>query len=275
MLTGLTDPFSEEAASARYPDQGSGRTLTWTQRFEFSLTTNATGDSVLAFVPKFNFPALGCSVAGGVCTWNATYSGDMSATLLNTQGIRARPTSYGLKVNNVLGATDSGGRIVIAKCGPVIAGSTTTLTPNNFTGWDVHPMLHGGEWHAIGHPLSGSAYDFRANTDTNTAAGDPAWECIVVAILGSKASVAAAYVELTLNYEYAVAEDSTVAQLAVRQPIYSAPMITAINEVQANNPNSHKSGHNAVRSFFKREGKKALLKHVIPFVTKRAVLALA
>lgn len=124
--------------------------------------------------------------------------------------------------------------------------------------------------------MGGRSYDMEnIVNNTNTQQGTPNWESIYVVVLGSTASVVALTIEVTLNYEYTVAEDAPIAQLALKQPTFSAPLITAINEVQGSHPPSHKGPQSVVRAFIKKEGKKALLKHVLPFVAKRAVLALA
>lgn len=199
----------------------------------------------------------------------------MSTSLMQVYGITARPTSFGVSVTNTQGATASAGRVIIAKGGPV-TGPTTDISPGNFTSWETHPLVHGGEWHTVGAPRSAQAYDpLTVASATNVTAGPNTWDNIYIAIFGSTVSATVAQVDIVLNYEYFVAEDAVIAQLATKQPIYSAPMISAINEVQSNHLASHKGTQAAVSAFVKKEGKKALLKHVLPFLAKKAVLALA
>lgn len=279
MLLGLTDPFSAESANARYPDQGAGKTLTWVQRFSVSMPTDANGNAAITLSPKNDFPFLfGAPTAGGgQVTWAVTFSpfGSMSTALMNVHGKAFRPTSFGIRIANTLSATQSSGRLVIAKAGPAPIGSTTDVQPNKFSSWDLHPMLHGGEWHAVGNPRSADAYNFVILNGTNVGEGLAEWENIYIFLLGSQASTNAVYLEMKFNYEYTVAEDSIINQLALPQPTFSAPMISAINEVQSSHPPSHKGASGVIKGFIKKEGLKALKKHVLPFVEKKAVMALA
>lgn len=277
-LIGLTDPFSSEAARAQYPDQGAGRTLSFQQRKTFTLTSDSNGNVAMSFNPKVSNPALqGASIAGTTVTWPAAWIGDFSTNLVNTYGKSYRPTSYGVRINNTLSATDSAGYLAIAKGGIPTVSTTTTMSPDAFTHWDVHGYLHGGEWHSVGSAKSANSYDFKDITlfDGTTEAADDTWETIYVAVFGTKVSATVAIIELYINYEYTPREDAPIAQLAVPQPVMSVQMQTAVNQVSSAHGASHGGGKAVVTAFIKREGKKALLKHVIPFLTKKAAIALA
>jgi hypothetical protein len=277
VLTGLTDPFSPEAHDARYPDQGAGRTLTFTQKFATVISTDGNGNSAAAFNPKVNFPFIKSnSIGGTVVTWPATWDagGSIGGNLVNAYGRSYRPTSMGVRVSNLLSATASSGYMVIAKGGipPPVLG-TTTISPQGFTGYDVHPMAHGGEWHAVSHPSSARGYTMKdcSEFNTNIQAGDDSWETVYLFVVGSAASTSVLYVELVINYEYTAQEDATIAQMAAPQPVLDIHMQTAVNHVQSQHPTSHKGAEAVIKGFIKREGKKALLKHVIPFVAKKAI----
>lgn len=273
VLVGLTDPFSSEAAQARYPDQGAGRTLTFQQRITITRTADANGIDAIAINPKVNYPYLAmASAAGSVITWNATWSSNNSTNLINTYGTVYRPTSIGVRLSNTLSATDSSGRIIIAKGGTPVAGSTTTFSAANFTEWEAHPYQHGGELHTFAFPRSSTAYGFQplANTNADTQNGDPGWQTVYIAWFGVKASVNASYIEVFINYEYVALEDSPIAQLAVQQPVLDIAMQTAVNAVQTAHPVSHRGTKEVVKGFVKKEAKKALLKHVLPFAAKKA-----
>ncbi len=228
---------------------------------------------------KPNFPyLLSASVSGNTATWAGTYDagGNITSNLMNTYGNQFRPTSYGCRVANNLGATDSSGHVTIAK-GAAVTGipTGTTFIPSNFNMWETHPMVHGGEWHSVGAPRSSTAYLMTPLAGyTNTADPNNYWDAIYVYVTGTKASTAVLYLELWINYEFITSEDAIIAQLAEPQPVFNAPMITAINEVQSNHLPSHKGGQQVVRAFLKREAKKALLKHVLPFVAKKATAML-
>jgi hypothetical protein len=280
MLESLTDPFSDSAANARYPDNGAGKTLTFQQRFTQAIGTDANGTAALCIVAKPNFPVLyHASAASTVVTWPATYSAsfDANTNLLNSYGHAFRPTSFGVRISNTLSATDSAGYIVIAKGGPPTVSTTTTFNPTNFTSWDDHPYQHGQEWHTVAAPRAQSAYVMveRAVYATNTIAPLAGWESIYIGIFGSKLSASVAIVDIVMNFEYTANEDAAIAQLAVKQPLMDVGMQTAINSVQSNHLASHKGGTHIIRGFLKKEGKKALLKHVLPFVQKNALKAIA
>jgi len=280
VLIGLTDPFSSEAAAAKYPDQGSGRTLTFQQRFSFAVSTDTSGAAVLAFNPKVNFPILGAaSVASNIATWPATWSsaGDATTNLVNVHGATYRPTSFGFRASNTMSATDSAGYLVIAKGGSPILSSTTTISAGTMTSFDSHPLVHGGEWHSVGNPRSATAYEMRnvSGYNVNTYPADDTWETVYLAVFGSKISSPVLFIELYVNYEYSAKEDSSIAQLATSQPVLDIQMQTAINAVQSSHPASHKGAQSVVKNFIRKEGKKALLKHVLPWVARKATMALA
>jgi hypothetical protein len=270
-LIGLTDPFSAEAAVTRYPDQGSGKSMVQQSRLTTQLSTNAAGNAFICFNPRANFPEyVFTSAAGNVVTWPAAWTGDLSTNMLNTHGYTYRPTSMGIRISNLLSATASAGTIAIAKSGP--PSGTTTFDPSRFTSWDQHSLIHGGEWHVTSHPRSANAYDFRPVTDTagNTTAPDNNWESVYVAVQGTGVvSLPVVQVEVFINYEFTFQEDSGFAGLAGPQPVLDIHMQTAINEVQSSHPPSHKGGTHVIRGFIKKQGKKALLKHVLPFVAKK------
>jgi hypothetical protein len=273
-IIGLTDPFSGQAANARYPDQGSGKTLTFQQRMATPLTSSASGTFAFAINPKVNFPYIfSNTITGSVVTWPATYNAtsDFSTNLINTYGKTYRPTSVGLRITNLLSATNSSGYVVIAKGGPPVLGSTTTFNPANFSSWDMHSYVHGGEWHTTAHPRDSSAYEFGKVTDYNTnTQEDVSWETVYVFASGLPNSTSSMMFELFINYEYTALEDAPIAQLAQPQPILDINMQTAINAVQNSHPPSHKGSTEKVKGFIKREAKKALLKHVLPFAAKKA-----
>lgn len=138
-------------------------------------------------------------------------------------------------------------------------------------------MKHGGEWHAVLSPRSSNAYDMVpiSSYNTNVQAPLDTWDTLYVAVYGGPASAGTVAVEVILNLEYTVAEDQPVAQLARPQPILNIPMQTAINQVQSQHPTSHIGSKQVVTAFVKKEARKALVKHVFPFVAKKALAALA
>lgn len=271
-LIGLTDPFSSESANARYPDSGAGSSLTFQQRFTLVRSTDANGTSAIAFSPKATEPYLiSASSSGQVVTWGSVWGGDATGNLMNIYGTRYRPTSMGVRIANTLSATDSSGYLVIAKGATAAATGTTTFDPTNFSSYDIHPYTHGGEWHVVSLPRGSSAYDMQTVTGAHLTAtnGDPNWECIFVCIFGSKASSSVVIFEIFINYEYIANEDAPIAQLMLPQPVLDTQMQTAINAVQSSHPTSHPGPKAVVKGFIKKEAKKALLKHVLPFVVKK------
>jgi len=276
ILLGLTDPFSSDASEARYPDQGAGRSLTFQQRVATTAVSDVNGTYCISISLKPNYVyVVSSSSASNVMTWPATYSGNYSTNLINTYGQQYRPTSAGFRIVNSLSATDSKGYIVIAKGGPPVLGSTTTMVPQNFVSWDTHSNSHGAEYHATAHPLNANAYDFGDVATYATATAQEAnWENVYFYASGLPANTTCFFVEIVLNYEYVPKEDSPIAQLAKAQPVMNVQLQTAINHVQQNLPSSHKDTTEKVRGAIKREAKKALVKHVLPFVARKAKQAL-
>lgn len=270
MLTGLTDPFSSEAARAQYPDQGAGATLSFQQRLSSVISSSATGTMAVAINPKVNFPFLTGSATGVVATWGANWTGDAATNLVNTYAKLYRPTSCGVRICSMLSATNSSGYLIIAKGGIPAVGGVTTFNPSSFTHWDSHAITSGGEWHAVSHPKGSSAYDLKDPSLTNVNIADEQWETVYFYSAGLPNSTASFLIETFINYEYTAVEDAPIAQLAIPQPVFNAPLITAINEVQASHPASHKGNASVIKGFIKKQGKKALLKHVLPFAAKKA-----
>lgn len=274
-IVGLTDPFSSEAGRAQYPDSGAGKTLTFQQRFSVPFTTDANGTYALAFTPKSNYTLTQMSSAvGSVVTWAAASSGNSNAStnLLMTYGELFRPTSMGVRVCNTLSATNCSGYVVLAKGGPAPLNSATTFSPSNFTSWDSHPMIQGGEWHVVSCPRSATSYEMLAVADygVDYLSGMANWETIYVLVKGAPATTSAILVDWVVNYEYTVRDDAPIAQLAVPQPVMSIPIQTAVNSVQSNMATSHRANTAAFSNILRREAKKALVKHVIPFAAKKA-----
>ncbi len=276
-LLSLVDPFSPSAANAKYPDQGSGRSLTFQQRYTQTFTSTAGGFQSFSVNVKPNFPYLFQNgIAGTTVTWAATYTDDQSSNLLNTYGQTYRPTSAGIRILNLLSATTSSGYVVLAKGGPPVLAGTTQMNANNFSNWDSHSNSHGAEYHATLHPLTADAYDFAPVADyAPNNKQDNTWENFYFYAAGLPASTNCFFVELYINYEYTPKEDAPIAQLATAQPVMDTQMMTAINRVQSNLPDSHRSTQAVVRSTIKREAKKAIVKHVLPFVAKKAAAFLA
>jgi len=271
MLTGLTDPFSDHAASARYPDAGAGSTLTQRSKATVTLLADPSGNTAVCFGPNFNYPTTpSTAISTTTVTWAAAKITDWSTTLLCTYGLYARPTSFGIRIVNTLSATDSAGYLIIAKGGPPVLGSTTTFSPLNFSTYEMHPFVHGGEWHVVAHPRSGLAYELSKVADaTTTQQTQPYWESIYVGLFGTKVNSSPCLIEITANFEYTAQEDAPISSLAVPQPVLNVPMQTAINEFSSSHNGIHVGPSDSARNTIKKIAKKALVKHVLPFAVKK------
>lgn len=271
-LIGLTDPFSGEAAKARYPDQGAGRTMTFQRRSTTTMASDAQGEACLAFNPKSNNIMLGGNVTGTSVGWGSVWLLDTPTDLLSANAYQYRPTSFGIEILCMLSATNCSGYLVVAKAGPPAPNGTTTMDPVNFTSWEGHAVRNGGEYHVTSHPRSGNAYAMKLFADYDGAAdpADDTWESVYLYAAGLPASANCFIINIVANYEFTTKEDSSIGQLASPQPIYHPQMQIAVNEVQSTLPASHRNGKAAVSSLIKREGKKALIKHVLPFVARKA-----
>lgn len=276
-IIGLTDPFSEFASDTRYPDQGSGKTLVTQQRYLINVSSGVSGSQVFAFNPKPSNSGISASgIAGTTITFPAFYNqGDFTGDLLNTYGLSYRVTSFGVRICNVLSATNCAGYLVLAKGGVVPLGSSTTFNPVNFASFDIHSLEQGGEWHMTSHPRSAQAYDpdLVATGIVNTYSDD-SWETCYVYLAGAPASVQCLVIEVVLNFEYSAKEDAPIASIARQAPPMDVTIQTAVNHVQNSLEGSHKASTSQLSAKIKRETKKALVKHVIPFLAKKASMAL-
>lgn len=278
ILHGLTDPFSEHAARAQYPDQGAGKTMTFTIKNTYTLATLlTTGSCAFALSVKPGYSGLtATSMSGTTATWAATFAPSNASALINTYGRTYRPISAGIRIANNLSATNSSGYLIVAKGGSMLPSGVTVIDPNVFSSYDLHPMEHGAEWHVVACPRSSNAYDFQAVSGSTSTSVETNWETIYVAYFGGPTSgpTSALFLETVLTFEYTVDEDAPIATLAVPQPIMDTGMMTAVNAVQSAHPNSHKGPRQVLTNFAKKEAKKALSKHVLPFVAKKAAVLL-
>lgn len=243
----------------------------------FTQAVDAEGEVALCFNPKINYPVLqSTGVVGNVVTWGVAWSQNVSTNLPNTYATQYRPISMGVRIYNTLSAIDSAGYIVFAKGGRATVSTTTTFNPSNFSSYEAHPMKHGGEWHMVSAARGANAYSLKSPSDfnTTTSAGDDTWESLYLLVQGTKPSSVPLFIEVVWTVEYVPAEDAPIASMAVPQPVLNIGMQTAVNHVQSQHPAVHKGPTSSVKAFIAREGKKALVKHVIPFVAKKAVAAL-
>lgn len=276
LVAGLTDPFCETARGARIPDQGASRTVTECVQFMIPIITDAAGNGALAFQPNPKFPVmLATSYDSGTSAF--TLGANFEEVTSNTASApRGRIVTYGIRIISLLSATNASGQIILAKTSQVLPGGDLIVNPQHYSEFEPFPLEHGGEWCAVAHPR-GSEYsdwsDFKGTT-SSAPFGEDQLDCLVVMVLGSQNAQSVVSVELTMNTEFVVLDSSTMAQYARDQPVYSPQLQVAANHVQSNHSGLIKGAKAKLTKEFKSHAGKAVRKHILPFLEKKALQVL-
>ncbi len=272
-LLSLVDPFCSDAGSAKVPDIGAGRTMTEQVRFLYTAVSDASGGLYLAFVPKVDNILL--TSAAGV--YSGTYSLSNSTSLVVTAGTQYRITSMGVKIMSLLSATQSSGTLATGIGLAPPSGSTTYTAPDYFNEWSVHPVGDATEWHVVSKPDSTESLDWNTVNTSDGTNETPieGWQAIFVQGSGLPVSTSSFLIEAVYNFEFKISPSSAMAKLCTAQPVYNPQLLVARNE--AFNQVNHTTVGNRDKfvRHVKQEVGKAVVKHVIPFVKKKGIKAIA
>lgn len=270
-LCGLTDPFCEHAKLAKVPDVGAGNTFTESVRWIATLTSDASGIVSAAFVPKVDFPMLE-DVSGA---WNTTYTNMTNpGTLINVNGKNCRVTTYGIRIVSLLSAVDAKGVLAIASGFEPVFSTPVLTSPDGYSTYDIHGIGASSEWHVVGKPTGSESTDWAAVASHNagTEGAIPGWNALYLLGTGLPATTASFRVELVTNFEYTFSDTSAYLQkFTTPQPIYNPQMLVARNEVMNGMNAVIKGGSTVAKKHLEDHAKKALVKHVLPFLKKKAV----
>lgn len=279
-LCGITDPFCPHARGARVPDSGSGRTATEQIRFVQTMkgATDATS-AAMAVCPKTNFPFLRDNTSADA--WSSTFAANGNVTsLCNTSGREVRIVSAGVRIVSLLSATDSKGSLAIARTSvPQLVSTAVQTSPNYYTSYEIHPIGPSTEMHMIFHPTSNQSNDFNDLNDTgiqsSTDPYPPGWDTIVLRAEGVPKNVDIFRVEYVVNVEFTVKQGSAFQSITEPQPLYNPQMLVARNAVHNSVNHVMKGAADKAKSHLKQEAKKALTKHILPFLAKKGAALLA
>lgn len=272
-LCGLTDPFCDEAGKHQIPDQGAGHTFTEQIRYVDTLGSNTNGDCYYAVGAKANYPLLPSSAGNYAANWTVSNA----ASLLTTAGSEYRVISYGVRLISQLAATNCSGTLAIGIGAPPSVNSAIQLSPDGYTHYEIHAIGSDSEWHIVGSPLTAEYLNLETVGFTATTTADPlsTWNAIFINATGLPISTASCFrIEIVINVEFTFAPVSTLKKLARPQPVYNPSVMQQMNEVSRNHGHVIKGARDKVKAHLKREAKKAIVKHVLPMIAKKATALL-
>jgi hypothetical protein len=210
----VTDPFCPASKNSKWPDGTSGNTLTEQFRGSVTLTTNATGEALSAFVPTAPFGYNNATVTAGVATLGnlTTYRAN---SMLATYGSSYRIVSFGCIVRCVASATNASGILTLGT-GTVFANTNTiTLGQELYDEVVVKAIQPGLEVSWISQPRGTGSRDFVNQSTTGSFGSD--WTTLYVEITGAGVSQNVVMVEWFMNVEFMVAA-TTRALSAIAKP---------------------------------------------------------
>jgi hypothetical protein len=240
-LLSLLDPFSKDAATAKYPSVGSTNSISEGYRGLIAIESDAAGRAFLGFGPALISDVSHYATAvWSAGTWNMSgtaYPG-RSHTMLQTVlavtagGAKGRVNSYGVRLFSTASMTDASGTLMIG----IASDRVTTMAalpafaPRTFTQFEAHPWSHGCEYAVVANPCSDSAHDYGI-ADTTSADELPNYESIVLQWQGLPASKTVGYVEVYSNYEFTVGNHA-LARIAAPSAVANFHHATALDGVR-------------------------------------------
>jgi hypothetical protein len=268
-LEAITNPFCEGAKRAKLPGVGAGSTMSEQVVRTGTIVSNGAGNAAIEFSDKPNCPTLVADGPSNVLTYSTAWS-DAVDSLCYLYGDQYRVVSYGVRLMSLLSATDSKGVIKLRRGSPIDAGAISDVSPDAYTHTDIHAIGPNSEFHMIARPMNVETMNFETVSNYSTTSSNPVgnWECLFVHLEGVPPDTSCFYYELFTNFEYIFKPASLLSKLQSPQPVSNPAMLSARDHVQSSMTN-HKGGAAVVKAAIKREGKKALTKHVLPFLLKK------
>lgn len=274
-LCGLTNPFCDQAKHAKVPDIGAGTSFTEQVRFDATLDSRVDGSCYACIAPKVNNVLLR-NQAVTPTLWNTFYDTTSSNSLVSTYGGSGRIVTYGVRIVSLMSATDSKGSIALA-AGLSPSGGVTVLTnADAYSHYDLHAIGPSSEWHMIGKPLGSESTDYvdLSVYDGTTETSIPGWNSLFILGEGLPVNSPVLRLEIVINYEYSFQTDSGLRKLQSDQPVFNPSMLSARNEVMLRANHVVKGAKSSLEAHVKSEAKKALTKHVLPWIAKRGAAML-
>lgn len=220
----LTDPFCEHARAGKYFDINGGRSLSYPVRTMITLSTNASGEAALMFLPNYS------------CAWQQTPSvlatglatfGNVSATSgLVADVANYRLVSWGFKFMHMTTPLTASGMVAVRGFSAQNGASyqqVQCLTMNADVIANI--ALQDCKEVAVVGKRANTTSTFYANPATTYAVGAlPAtyvgngWDAYTICIQGGPASTNCLTVELFQNFEIVIDDNNATAQLMTLPP---------------------------------------------------------
>lgn len=214
-VCGLTDPFCPQARLAKYPDDSSVETMTFTTRSAFTAGTDANGNSAAAFFPR---PAGGYVLGGAVTiattivTPNLSFDAPAVAPLTGAVGFRV--ISAGLKLKSVAPPLTASGMVYIRSFASEVPSSYTAYDGASFSASQCREVPLSGctDECIIFEHSSQMPQSFYPLASTNTLADwvPTGFKPITITVVGAPASSSILYIEFVMHLEYVFADDAAL-----------------------------------------------------------------
>jgi hypothetical protein len=230
----ITDPFCPASKNAKYPDGTMGNTLTQQIRGNYTVTTSASGNYVMSFVPSAPYGYLTAIAATATTnTLAATYTKYSAAnTLFDTYGQNYRVVSMGIILRCIASATTASGTLTLGS-GPALPISTVvTLGQELYNEVIIKAIQPGLEVSWIATAIGPGARDFSAPTTTTNPSSVVDWNALTIEVAGAPATTAMLSIEWFLNIEFNLALNSALSSIAKPNPPKSDVAMTALSKTQ-------------------------------------------
>lgn len=233
-VCGITDPFCPHAVGAKYPDASSVRTLPYTRKLRYVLSTDASGYANIFINPQYSYyPYSTNNVYTGntITSWNhfTSYS-----TIAGVHGYRIVSAGYILR--HIVSPLNSAGMVHIRQygtenCALLAPLDTTTYNATSAVSVAVQDLK---ETAVVLQRTSQMPQTFYLqSTDTQIMGNSTThgFATSTVAISGAPANTAILEIEFFINFELIFDDGSDLAQVATPPPPSNAVVSMAASRV--------------------------------------------
>jgi hypothetical protein len=230
---GLVDPFCEHAIGAKYPDDASVKTLSYTSRYNYYLSTDANGNAAALLAPQISYNiAVPCTVNFPtlVCLPTGTNFDPSPVTALSGYS-KFRIVSCGFRLRNITAPLYASGMVYIRSYGTEGNSSFTTFEPGTYAASNYIdiPLQQVRDASCIFEHTSQMPQTFYAPPASSAILGWTAvgFNPMTIALLGGPASTNCLVLEFVVHMEYTFQEGEAL-QLAATPAPPMNPQLTGI-----------------------------------------------
>jgi hypothetical protein len=229
-VCGLTDPFCSHANGAKFPDESSTKTLSFTGRSVTNLTSLASGNASMLIIPQLGegFTALATAVASTSAT---TMDPNVQAAPWSVlTGVNSyRIVSMGVRIRNIAPLLTASGMVHVRSLANPVGGSLATYLGSSYTAsqsYDVSLSDCSEECFIFEHTAQLNQVFYSQQTVGTIAAWEAAgFNPITITLMGVPASTDCLSVEIIMHVEYSFNDGSDLA-LACTPPPPANPLVT-------------------------------------------------